>query len=301
MYHSSQAAIIHHHPDDKILSYVWIKSKIAELSRVIPIVHHMCINSCAAFTGPFSNLVECPICHEACYIGETKSPWWEFHIIPIGPQLQALWHTEEGAWNIWHWSQHTAAIIAQIEANEGHIPIFDDVYNSSNYLEAIAHGDITSDDMVPMFSIDGAQLYQMKVSNCWISIWIVVDHSPDLWYKKNHVFLATFIPGLNKLKHPNSFVFLGLYHLVALQKEGLMVWDAVEDRLFKSYPYLLFAIADGPGMTYLNGLVGHSGVYGCRLYCPTKGHHKTNTSIYYPYPALLLPTPFSPIIWWICR
>jgi hypothetical protein len=67
-----------------------------------------------------------------------------------------------------------------MEANEGCIPIFDDVYYSSDYLAAVTCGDITSDDMVLMFSIDGAQLYQMKVSDCWISIWIVVDHSPDL-------------------------------------------------------------------------------------------------------------------------
>jgi hypothetical protein len=60
----------------------------------------MCINSCAAFTGPFSNLAECPICHEARYIDKTESPWQEFYTIPIGPQLQALWRTEEGVQNI---------------------------------------------------------------------------------------------------------------------------------------------------------------------------------------------------------
>jgi len=41
----------------------------------------------------------------------------------------------------------------------------------------------------------------------------------------------------------------------------------------------------------MNGLVGHSGAYGCRLYCPTKGRHKPNTGIYYP--ALSLPLDYS--------
>jgi hypothetical protein len=40
-YNNSRAAVLRHHPDDKILSYARIKSKIAELSGVIPIVHHM--------------------------------------------------------------------------------------------------------------------------------------------------------------------------------------------------------------------------------------------------------------------
>jgi len=70
-----------------------------------------------------------------------------------------------------------------------------------------------------------------------------------------------------------------------------MIWDAAEDRLFRLYPYLLLAITDGPGMTYLNGLVGHSGAYGCRLYCPTKGCHKPNAGIYYP--ALSLPLDYA--------
>ena len=35
-------------------------------------------------------------------------------------------------------------------------------------------------------------------------------------------------------------------------------------------------------MAYLNSLVGHHGKFGCRLYCPTPGRHKTNGTHYYP-------------------
>ena len=83
-YHNSRAAILRRHPDDEVLSYARIKSKIAELSGVVPILHHMCINSCAAFTGPFADLAECPICHKAHHIGETETPRREFHTIPTG-------------------------------------------------------------------------------------------------------------------------------------------------------------------------------------------------------------------------
>ena len=99
------------------------------------------------------------------------------------------------------------------------------------------------------------------------------------------------MPGPNKPKHPDLFMFPALHHLAALQKEGLMIWDAAEDRIFKSYPYLLLATADGPGMTYLNGLVGHTGAYGCRLYCLTKGRYKPHTPIYYP--AMSLPQNYT--------
>ncbi|KAJ7669958.1 hypothetical protein DFH06DRAFT_902831, partial [Mycena polygramma] len=40
--------------------------------------------------------------------------------------------------------------------------------------------------------------------------------------------------------------------------------------------------ADGPGLTCVNGLCGHHGAYGCRLYCSLKGRHKNGSSTYYP-------------------
>jgi hypothetical protein len=54
---------------------------------------------------------------------------------------------------------------------------------------------------------------------------------------------------------------------------------------------LLLQTADGPGMTTLNGLVGHHGVYGCRLYCPLKGRRKDGKPHYYP--VLKRPTNYN--------
>ena len=125
--------------------------------------------------------------------------------------------------------------------------------------------------LVLLLSIDGAQLYAKKQPDCWISIWIILDHAPDARYMKKHVSPGTFIPGPNKPKNADSFLYPSLHHLAALQREGLKIWDAQDGRVFTSYPYLALATADGPGMTYLNGLVGHQGAFGCRLYCPMKG------------------------------
>ncbi|KIK26897.1 hypothetical protein PISMIDRAFT_94218, partial [Pisolithus microcarpus 441] len=54
-----------------------------------------------------------------------------------------------------------------------------------------------------------------------------------------------------------------------------------------SYPYLLFTTADGPGLVYWDGMVGHSGKNGCRMYCGTLGRRKHHGKHYYP--ALLRP------------
>lgn len=143
--------------------------------------------------------------------------------------------------------------------------------------------------MVLMLSMDGAQLYEHKASDCWIYIWIIFDLSPELRYKKKYVLPSGFIPG--KPKIVDSFLFPGLHHLSALQHEGIKIWDASEDVVFQSKPFFALGTADGPGMTYLNGLVGHHGKHGCRLYCPVTGRHKPNGTHYYP--ALLKPINYE--------
>jgi Transposase family tnp2 len=122
-----------------------------------------------------------------------------------------------------------------------------------------------------MLSLDGAQLYEHKASDCWIYIWVIFNHAPDARYKKKHVLPGGFIPGLNKPKNVDSYLFPGLHHLLALQCKGLRVWDASWNIVFVSKLLLGLATADGPGMAYLNGLVGHHGKNGCRLYCSMIG------------------------------
>jgi len=57
------------------------------------------------------------------------------------------------------------------------------------YLEAVKSGRIQDTDMILMLSIDGAQLYVHKSSDCWIYIWIVFDYSPDCGISRDRSFL----------------------------------------------------------------------------------------------------------------
>ncbi|KIO09935.1 hypothetical protein M404DRAFT_101299, partial [Pisolithus tinctorius Marx 270] len=59
------------------------------------------------------------------------------------------------------------------------------------------------------------------------------------------------------------------------------------DTEFQANLYLLFTTANGPGLVYWDGMVGHSSKNGCRMYCPTPGRRKTHGTHYYP--ALLRP------------
>ncbi|KAJ7580950.1 hypothetical protein C8J56DRAFT_727312, partial [Mycena floridula] len=46
--------------------------------------------------------------------------------------------------------------------------------------------------------------------------------------------------------------------------------------------FIMFGTADGPGMIYLNGLVGHCGKVGCRLWYGMVWRRERNGERYYP-------------------
>jgi Transposase family tnp2 len=142
-----------------------------------------------------------------------------------------------------------------------------------------------------MLSFDGAQLYAHKASDCWIIISVIFDHAPDTHYKKAQVLVVAIIPGPHKPRNMDSILFPSLYHLAALQHEGLTIWDAWRNQLFITKPFLALATADGPAMAYLNGLVSHQGKYVCCLYCPVMGWHKPGSPHYYP--TLLKPHNYN--------
>ncbi|GJE93591.1 hypothetical protein PsYK624_097510 [Phanerochaete sordida] len=197
-------------------------------------------------------------------------------------------------------SETTSLILEELDLNEGALNEYGDFVCGSEYLESLADspGDDTrgsksigENDICLMFSIDGAQLYESKKSDCWMFIWVIFELAPDKRYKKKHILPGGFIPGPNKPKDLDSFLFYSFHHLSALMKDGLRIWDALRDIEFMSYPFLIIASADGPGLAYLNGLNGHNGMYGCRLYCGLKGRLKPGSTRYYP--ALLKPDNYD--------
>ncbi|KAL6301922.1 hypothetical protein BKA93DRAFT_861789 [Sparassis latifolia] len=254
-YTAVRGAIFHRYPENTILTFDQVKSKIAELSGVVPIIQDMCVNTCLAYTGPFAELDQCPTCGEPRYDttsnGKKRIARQEFHTIPVGPQLQALWRSREGATAMRHRSRRTHEILERLREHNNQLYEYDDVYHGSAYLKAVLENQIGTDDMVLLMSID------------------VLDLAPELRYKKKHVLPGGFIPGPHKPKNLDSFLFPGLGHLMALQKD--------DEHTFRSNPFLAMVTADGPGMAHVNGLVGHHGAQGCR-------HHKA---------ALLKPVDYE--------
>jgi hypothetical protein len=142
-----------------------------------------------------------------------------------------------------------------------------------------------------MYSIDGVQLYRDKESDCFFSIWVILNLSPDLRYKKKYILPANFIPGPNKPSNTESFLLPSFRHASALQKDGLKVYDAQKQEEILCGLFFCFFTADTVAIPTLNGLVGHTGGSGCRIPCGQRGWRKPKQPTYYP--AALKPDDYS--------
>ena len=286
-------------PGARLLTYYLVEKWTREFSGIIAWEHHMCVKTCIGFTGPYANLEQCPECGEPRYDqkeleesgGERKVPRQVFTTFPTGPQIQARWkHPQMAKEMLYRW-ERTQEIL-QEQATTGEDPgTLDDILCGQAYLNLVDEGVVGAYDTVLMLSVDGAQLYENKVSSCWVYIWILVDLGPDKRYKIRNVLPGGIIPGPGSPKDLDSFLFPGLAHLSALQNEGLPVWDAHNQRRDISHPFLFLNLADTLVMTQLSGSVGHHGRLGCRLLCGLIGRNKLHGSHYYP--ALLRPDGFD--------
>jgi hypothetical protein len=137
----------------------------------------MCPKSCVGFTGPFADLEACPMCGGSRWDegrlhasnGRVKTAVKKFTTIQIGPQLQAQYRNAQSARDMRYLYEKTQEVLAGLEAT-GEIPVIEDIIMGWDYLSRVLDGDIKENDIVLMVSLDGAQLYEHKESDCWMYV-----------------------------------------------------------------------------------------------------------------------------------
>ncbi|KAI9069776.1 hypothetical protein FKP32DRAFT_1599691 [Trametes sanguinea] len=265
IYANTRTCILERHPEDDILSLHLVRKRIAQLTGVVAVTHDMCPASCMAYTGPWAELESCKFCAESRYDSTlvkqkrpVKKPRRQFNTYPLGLQIQ----------------DRMPHILEELLRSGGELDQISDIIDGADFWDACQRGRITEDDTCVLFSMDGAQLYEHKASNCWIYIWILVDVAPGSRYKKRYVLPGAIIPGPTKPKNFESFLFPEFHHVAALQNEGFSIWDAARDVVFISRPWIVSAGADAIGAPDITGLVSHHGKQGCRHRCGRKGRRK---------------------------
>ena len=107
---------------EDLLSFHKVENLIEGMTGVEKVQHDMCPNSCLAFTGPYSDDVQCPLCGVSrwnqerlqCTNGRSRVPAKQFTTIPLGPQLQALYHDPNQAHQMHYLYECTQQILAEL-------------------------------------------------------------------------------------------------------------------------------------------------------------------------------------------
>jgi hypothetical protein len=290
-YKAVRDSVLRRIPNLNILSYYSVKKLVSEITGVGSVLDDMCINSCVAFVGPLAGLKQCPECSEPRYDPEKLAvtgkevPRQQACTIPLGPQLQALRRSSQGAAALSYFNEKFTKVFEDRRAGTPLADcVYDDVFCGKDITTLAEDLKLTADDYLVSFSLDGAQLYQNKKSDTWIGIWTIYNYDPTTRYTSKRVTPSNVVPGPNKPKIQDSFLYRTFHHLSALQREnngnGMAVWDALQERTIHSRVVFLFGTADAVGLTELDGRVGHHGAQGCRMGCDMKGRHKPSSGHY---------------------
>lgn len=179
-YDRVRTALLCYDPALHMLSLDQIKRRAQEISGIYPVYHDMCVNGCLAFVGPFADLDTCKTCKESHYKpGEGKKPRQQFLTNPIGPQVQASWRSPESTAGMSYCRQCTDRVLADFKANGNRMSELSDWVHGEEYIQAASDGRINEHTTTLLLSLDGAQLYCSKQSDCWIYIWVLLDQSPE--------------------------------------------------------------------------------------------------------------------------
>lgn len=269
-YNTMQDILMERLRTDGFPTYYQAKQAVEQLSGVSGISHDMCIHTCIAYTGPYSDLGSCPVCHEPRFEyvlqpnGRQKQvPRQQFVTIPIGPQIQAMFRDPEGAQQMRYREHYTQNLFDKLNASDGLLDQYSDFFDGSDYLQAVRSGKTQS---TTLYSCSQSTVHSYINRKSRIAGWpsgsFSIAHQ-KLDTKRSTSYLCASYLDRKKPKNLDSFLFPGFHHLAAIQKEGLAIWDAARNLKFKYFLFLALATADGLGLAYLNGFIGHHGKNGC--------------------------------------
>jgi len=165
---------------------------LAELSGVCSVGDDTCINSCIAYTGPFKDLQTCPECGEHCFwpIYQKSLPAASYNSTRSSIAGNTMKSTK--------FTRSRLLLSCYRENNKGSrslqwkIPLIKDFF-SQGYIDGVDEKFIKEYGKVLIFSMDDAQLYASKASDCWIYIGIIFDYISGNYYRKSIFWLeATF-------------------------------------------------------------------------------------------------------------
>ena len=266
----------------------------------------MCVRSCIAYVGAFSDLNHCPTCNEPRWrqqpSGRKQKSRKQYTYTPFTPRIRALFRNASTAQLLR--SRDETLRAAKQDVREGTLVYAD--WSSGALARRLPL--METRDGAFTLSIDGAQFTHKTRSACWLILLVLLNIPASQGrYRKSNTIVLAAIPGPRNVGDIDSFLYFFFQEMAAAAR-GVWMWDAWTNQHFLWHGYLVAALGDQPASAKLSGLVGHNGCHGCRfchivgILSNKRGDKSQRGSYYFPLadiadsaiPARKVPRPATP-------
>jgi hypothetical protein len=124
-------------------------------------------------------------------------------------------------------------------------------------------------DIALGLSTDGFSPFKRRKKTCWPLLLFNYNLPPEIRFHLKHVLCVGVIPGPNKPKDADSFLWPLVEELLKLEL-GVSAFDVCASEKFALRAYLITVFGDIPAVSMLMRMKGHNGVSPCRM-CKVDG------------------------------
>nr|GAT57216.1 predicted protein [Mycena chlorophos] len=237
---------------------------VDHLAGFKPQIYDCCVNSCLCYVGPHKDLIRCSYCNEIRYRTNGK-PRKRFTYIPIIPRLLALLKNPVIA--------EKMRYRADFKQEADHV---DDVFGGTHYAnlrERLIHVNgkplkrkyfADTRDIALGASMDGFAPFKRRKKTAWPIILFLYNLPPDLRFLLPFILALGVIPGPNKPKDSDSFLWPLVEELLRLA-HGVPAFDVLSGKMFLLHAFLILVFGDIPAVSMFMRMKGHNGISPCRM------------------------------------
>jgi Transposase family tnp2 len=266
------AAVLKEASGEDILSLHLARKLAIQLTGLKAIQVDICPNSCLAYTGEYQDTESCPhfLKDEKRICGlprfrQKKKPYTQMLYLPIMPSIKALFGNADTSRLLRHRDQCLKEVLHLLAQGQG-VRKLSDFGDSDVHLHHYQNMGLFQEprDIAFALSSDGAQLTLKKQSETWILVLMILNFPPELRSQSNNIIVPLSIPGPKPPKNMESFLY-PFFQEMAKGSEGIWIWDALDSSYFIGRAHLCMILGDMLGSAKLNGMSGHSAIYGDRF------------------------------------
>jgi hypothetical protein len=256
-------------PANNLPSFKAARFCTESLSFFAPKKYDCCIESCMAYTGRYEADSQCRFC-KTSRSNADGHPRRQFTYLPIIPRLVAMYRNcnlaeelryrhnykhRKGTVNDIFDGRHYRRLRKRFVKVDGH-------EYSHRYFE-------DAREIALGVSTDGYAPFNRRKKTCWPIIIFLYNLPPEIRFLMKHVLCAGVIPGPNKPKDFDSFLWPLIEELKKLAV-GERAFDAVTEQVFLIRAHLIAIFGDIPAISMVMKFKGHNGKCPCRM-CAISG------------------------------